>query len=215
MKRFIQGAAIITTPEVPRYDSGRIEPTQGFNTPRAQGLGPEAFGAGIGQGLQQSSKTMFAVASEERAKADRTATIQARTALDQAEVDLLYHPQTGALAKRGKDAFSLEEPTLKSFDEKTAEIEGGLLLLNKNPPSSFWRDSAASRSISRYSGTFSARSRPMPMKRIRRVCNQHLRTLSAITKIPRGSNRSASSGWPSSCPILTTRASLLKSSRRK
>lgn len=126
MKRIISGAAILTSPMVPRYDSTAIEKPTGFNAPRAQGLGPEAFGGGVATNLQQSSNVMGQVAKEEIAKADRTATIESRTALDQAEVDLLYDPKNGALAKRGKDAFSLEEPTLKAYDERIAAMEGNL-----------------------------------------------------------------------------------------
>ncbi|OHD24876.1 MAG: hypothetical protein A2Y38_16215 [Spirochaetes bacterium GWB1_59_5] len=126
MMRIIKGSAILTSPTVPRFDEGAIEQTRDFNAPRAQGLGPEAFGAGVATGLQQVGKVFSAVAAEETAKADRITAIESRTKLDQAEVDLLYHPEKGALAKRGKDAFSLEEPTLKSYDERVAEIEGSL-----------------------------------------------------------------------------------------
>lgn len=122
--KIIHAAAILTTPQVPRLDN--VPSTQPLATPRSHGLGPDAFGAGLGQGLQQSGRVGMSIAGEEFAKADRIATIETRTKLDQAEVDLLYHPENGALAKRGKDAFSLEEPTLQAFDKRAGEIESGL-----------------------------------------------------------------------------------------
>lgn len=122
--KIIRAAAILTV-TVPRYEEDtRVAPLNTGN--RAQGLGPEAFGAGIGTGLRQVSSDLQTIALEERAKADRTATIDARTKLDQAEVDLLYHPEAGALAKRGKDAFGIGDTTLPMFDDKAAEIESSL-----------------------------------------------------------------------------------------
>jgi hypothetical protein len=111
---------------VPRYNPDAVAAPQPFNAPRAQGVGPEAFGAGVGTGLQGASHSANTVIGEEIDKANRTAAIESRTSLDQAEVDLLYHPEKGALAKRGKDAFNIEETTLQTFDAKTGEIENSL-----------------------------------------------------------------------------------------
>jgi hypothetical protein len=119
-------SAIFTTPIVPRYNEDAIEKPQGYNAPRAQGLGPEAFGGAVGIGLQRAGGAMMQTIAEETAKANRIATIDSRTKLDQKEVDLLYHPENGALAKRGKDSFSIEDPTLKAFDDGVSEIEKGL-----------------------------------------------------------------------------------------
>lgn len=126
MKDLIFASAILTTPQVPRYDPNSVEAPRAINPPRAQGLGPEAFGAGIGEGLQKVGRTGMEILKEEKEKADRTATLVAHTADSQNEVDLLYNSEKGALAKRGKDAFDIVEPTLKSYDEKSAVIEGGL-----------------------------------------------------------------------------------------
>lgn len=117
--------AILTTPQVPRLGPDSIAPSA-INPPRAQAPGADSFGAGFGEGLQKVGRTAQTIMQEERDKVDRTAAIESRTKLDQAEVDLLYHPKDGALAKRGKDSFSLEEPTLAAFDTRTAEIEKGL-----------------------------------------------------------------------------------------
>lgn len=122
-------ASIFSTVIVPRLDDNvRTDPIQ---APRAQGLGSEAFGAGLGQGITQGSRAAMAVIAEEKQRADRTATLDARTKLDQVEVDLLYHPEKGALAKRGSDSFSIEEPTLKAFAERSAEVENSLATLEQ------------------------------------------------------------------------------------
>lgn len=119
-----RAAAILTTPQVPRYEA--TEQAQAIRAPRAQGLGADAFGGGLAQGLGQAANAMQQDVQREREKADRTATIEARTGLSQLEADLLYDGKTGALTKRGKESFGLPEPTLKTFDERAAEIEGRL-----------------------------------------------------------------------------------------
>jgi hypothetical protein len=116
----------MTSPRVPRMDPTAVTPTQGINAPRAQGLGAEAFGAGLGAGMQKAGGEMMAYATEEHQKAIRTMAIEARTKLDQKEVDLLYHPENGVIGKRGKEAFTITEPTLKAFDESALEIENGI-----------------------------------------------------------------------------------------
>lgn len=118
--------AVLTTPQVPR-----LEPTvktESFNTPRAQGLSPEAFGLRAGEALQQVGNLGFAIVKEEREKANRTAAIKSRTDLDQLELDLSWgtEEKPGFLRKRGKDTFSITEPTLKTFEERAAEIEKSL-----------------------------------------------------------------------------------------
>ncbi|MDT8419341.1 MAG: hypothetical protein RQ754_02830 [Desulfuromonadales bacterium] len=117
----LKGAAIITTPQVPRYEP--TEKTAALRTPRAQGVGPDAFGGGLARGANQASGNYLAVLKQEKEKADRVSAIESRTQLDQLEVDLLYDPNQGALITRGKDAFGLPEPVLQKYSERTAEIE--------------------------------------------------------------------------------------------
>jgi hypothetical protein len=56
------GTAVMTSPRVPRMDPTAVEPTQGFNAPRAQGLSAEAFGAGVGAGMQSAGQSLQNVA---------------------------------------------------------------------------------------------------------------------------------------------------------
>lgn len=123
-KRLLMGSAVMTTPDVPRYTPA----TQNADlaVPRVSAPGADSFGSGLGEGLQRAASSVAGVIKAEREKADRTATLQARTSLDQVEVDLLYNPQTGALTKRGRDAFTVDQTTLKAFDEQAVKVEGGL-----------------------------------------------------------------------------------------
>jgi hypothetical protein len=120
----MKGPAIITTPVVPRYEP--TERTSALQTPRAQGVGADAFGGGLARGVGQAAGDYMGYLRQEKEKADRVAAIESRTALDQVEVDLLYDPNKGALAARGKDAFALPEPVLQKYGERTAEIERNL-----------------------------------------------------------------------------------------
>lgn len=124
MKTVILSASSFLTIRVPRYEP-TVE-TNNLPTPRAKGFSAEEMGAGLGQGLQKAANAAGDYYAEEKAKADRTATLAARTKLNQVENDLLYHPETGALFQRGKNAFGAVEPTLKSYDDKVAEIEQAL-----------------------------------------------------------------------------------------
>lgn len=58
-------------PTVPRYEQ-QIQ-TSALQTPRAQGLSPDAFGAGVGEGLSRLGKVGMAIVAEERQKEALTA----------------------------------------------------------------------------------------------------------------------------------------------
>lgn len=122
--RILMGVAVLTTPDVPRFTP--TEQNADLSVARVTAPGADSFGAGLGEGIQRAAQSAAGIIKAEREKADRTATLQARTSLDQVEVDLLYNPQTGALAKRGQDAFTVDQSTLKAYDEQVAKVEGGL-----------------------------------------------------------------------------------------
>lgn len=115
--------AIISSPVVPRYEENQVQ-TSPFSAPRAAPGGVDF--SGLNQGLKQTTGILGEIAGQERAKADRTAVLDSRNQLDKAETDILYNPQTGALNQKGKNAFGLPEPTLKSFDETVSTISGTL-----------------------------------------------------------------------------------------
>lgn len=114
-------------PQIPRYSTPEVQ-VQGLPTPTAQGLSPEAFGAGFGRALDGISRDVLKVAKEEKEQADRTAVLNARTSLDKIEVDLLYgnKDKPGALSNKGENAFSIDKPTLEAYDKSVSDISAGL-----------------------------------------------------------------------------------------
>jgi hypothetical protein len=124
--RLISGAAVLTSPQVPRYNPDSVTAPADLSTPTVPALGPDAFGAGIGEGIQRAASAVSGIIKDAREKADRTAALTARTSLDQTEVDLLYNPKTGALTTRGKQAFNVDATTLQAYDAKVTEIGGNL-----------------------------------------------------------------------------------------
>lgn len=124
--RLICGAAVLTSPQVPRYNPDSVTAPADLSAPTIPALGPDAFGAGLGEGLQRATSAVAGIVKDAREKADRTAALTARTSLDQTEVDLLYNPKTGALTTRGKNAFNVDATTLQAYDAKVTEIGGNL-----------------------------------------------------------------------------------------
>lgn len=124
-RRVLVGAAILTI-QVPRYE--RQEQTGALRTPRAQGVGPEAFGGGLAQGLNRLGAEMEKANAEEVAKANRTAVLTSRAALDSKEQELTWGTEElpGFLRKGGKEVFAIDAPTLEDFDTFVAETEGRL-----------------------------------------------------------------------------------------
>lgn len=59
-------------------------------------------------------------------KADQIAVLEADRRLVETETALLHDPKTGALNRRGRDAFAVPEEALGAFDAQAAAIEQGL-----------------------------------------------------------------------------------------
>lgn len=117
-------------PNAPRYTPQVQE--QGLPNARFNVEAPiEAFGGGqsfsravdAGQGaLDHVSK----IAAAEKDKADDLATTDAYNKLVTVKNDLIYNPQTGAMTKRGKNAFGVIDEYQPQFDKQAQEIEKGL-----------------------------------------------------------------------------------------
>lgn len=69
----------------------------------------------------------FNIAQEEKKKADDLATQDAYIKIAQAKNRLFWDPKTGAMSKRGKDAFGVVDEYSASFDKEADEIEKGLV----------------------------------------------------------------------------------------
>jgi len=112
----MRGAAILTTPTVPRYEP--TEKTAALQTPRAQGVGPDAFGGGLARGLGQASGDYLSVLKQEKDRADATATLERRVGLDTKETELTWgtDDSPGFLRREGKEVFGLPEKVLSDYD---------------------------------------------------------------------------------------------------
>lgn len=107
-------------PTVPRYGPQRVQETPLPNARLTARVTPEALGAGIGQGLTEVGRTI----EQERKKADEIMVLDADRELGEFETTTLYDPDTGALTKRGRDAFTMPEEVQSSYSQKVAELEG-------------------------------------------------------------------------------------------
>lgn len=112
-------------PTVPVYDQPRVA-TERLPTPYRQGSGAEAFGAGLGQGLQSAGAQLQAEALKQQQQQDLARVQEGQAALGQWKTDNLYDAQKGYLAKRGQDALGQSDKYLADFDSQVAAISGSL-----------------------------------------------------------------------------------------
>lgn len=86
-------------------------------------LTPEAAGSTIGAGVARAALMYY---EDEVQRQDQVAFLEADRKLSEWEINALHHPETGALAKLGKDAFGLPDTVGKGFQETAAQLRGGL-----------------------------------------------------------------------------------------
>jgi len=79
---------------------------------------PDAFGAGIGNGLSNVAGVLEA----ESQRADNVAFVEADGRLSEAQLSI----EMDAINRKGKDSFDLPNSTLKDFDDRAGEIERDL-----------------------------------------------------------------------------------------
>lgn len=109
-------------PTVPRYSN--TEKQDALPSARlTPSVTPDSLGAGLGEGVSNAGASTFKIYQEEKRKADQIATMDADSELAATSTDLLNNPQTGALNRRGRDAFGTPETTLKAFNDRAGEIE--------------------------------------------------------------------------------------------
>lgn len=87
---------------------------------------PEAFGAGVGRGLEQVAGVVVDYAQKEREKQDRAALMGAERQLQEWQNQALFAPDSGAFAQRGKNAFGLPDRILPDWDKQVGAVESGL-----------------------------------------------------------------------------------------
>jgi hypothetical protein len=112
-------------PRVPTYDRQQVQTAP---LPDVRMSGGASVGAGVerlGQGLQQAAGALGQIVQAERAKADQIAVLDVDRQLVEFEVRALHDAQSGALHKRGRDAFGLPEQVLGDFDKVAGKLEAG------------------------------------------------------------------------------------------
>lgn len=132
----------------------RIEPQVKEQAPRVDGAPAdapvEAFGGGqpvakMAKGIAQSFEGLF---EKEKEKANRVRITDAEGRLLAAKNDLLWNPQTGAMNRKGQDAFGAPEEYGTQFNDVMTEIRGGL-----TPEQQMLWDERASRHQAEFTGS--------------------------------------------------------------
>jgi len=112
-------------PRVPQAENtvrATINPSARSNA----GITPEAYGAGIGRGLQQVGGAVFEIAMQEREKQDRAKLMEGERTLQQWQNQTLFAPETGEYAQRGQNSFGAVERVLPEWDKQVASVEAGM-----------------------------------------------------------------------------------------
>jgi hypothetical protein len=112
-------------PQVPRYETQRRpEP---LPSPRISTDAPAgAFEPDQPLDPSGALKILAGLAEREREKADQVAIMDADRRLSEFETERLYHPETGALNKKGRDALGLPDEVSTAWRERASEIEASL-----------------------------------------------------------------------------------------
>lgn len=108
-------------PKVPTLGN-RVQ-TQAINSPRFGGELPQGiFGGATSNQFQQGNfeltNTINNILIEEKRKADNLAILEASNRFDEGFREIMYKPETGLLAQKGKNAFGINE----AFDEQITPL---------------------------------------------------------------------------------------------
>lgn len=116
-------------PTVPRYEPAARD--EALPNARVSTTGPgvlpvdesqKIVGAARNQAIDTAQKFFL----NEKRKGDELAVLDADRKLSEVETDLLYNPETGAMNRKGKDAFGLPGEVMGNFGKQSEEIEKGL-----------------------------------------------------------------------------------------
>lgn len=113
-------------PIIPRYGLTRVE-TAPLPAPRLSVDAPaEAFAPAAPPDISGATEIIRRMVEEEKERADRIALTRASSQLDEFQTELLYHPETGALNKRGRDALGIPEEVGDEWERRVAQITNEL-----------------------------------------------------------------------------------------
>lgn len=110
-------------PQVPRLGINQVQSAQGPQARVDTSVNQEAFGLGAAKSV---GPDIAAFAQKIKNDADQVAAMEAENKLIKYQNDFLYDPEKGMIAKKGKDAFNLQNDLNESFAKANAEIAEGL-----------------------------------------------------------------------------------------
>ena len=110
-------------PQVPRLGINQVQSAQGPQARVDTSVNQEAFGLGAAKSV---GSDIAAFAQKIKNDADQVAAMEAENKLIKYQNDFLYDPEKGMIAKKGKDAFNLQNDLNESFAKANAEIAEGL-----------------------------------------------------------------------------------------
>lgn len=85
-------------------------------------VAPQAFGAGIARGLEETGDVVQRHVDSVMAQARQTQLTDAHNQLQTLSLSLTHDPQTGAFTKQGKDAFGLDQQYIPQYQEAAQKI---------------------------------------------------------------------------------------------
>lgn len=112
-------------PRVPSYEPNQV-PTQTARPNFARNNFDAGPAARTGRALSTVGSTLLDISLQEQRKADDTQLLEGNRNMSQWEIDNLDNPETGALAKKGKDALGLPDTILPAFDKRKSELAAGM-----------------------------------------------------------------------------------------
>lgn len=134
-------------PQIPRLGINQIQSAQGPQQRVDTNVNQEAFGLGNAKSV---APDIAAFAQKIKNDADQVAAMEAENKLIEYQNKFLYDPKDGMIAKKGKDAFNLQNDLNESFAKTSSELTEGL----SNPVQrAMFEKSAASRRMDMESQT--------------------------------------------------------------
>jgi len=126
-------------PVIPRLGINQVQSAQGPQQRVDTSVNQEAFGLGNARSV---APDIAAFAQKIKNDADQVAAMEAENKLIEYQNKFLYDPKEGMIAKKGKDAFNLQNDLNESFAKTSSELTEGL----SNPvQKAMFQKSAASR----------------------------------------------------------------------
>jgi hypothetical protein len=113
-------------PDTPQEEA-RIQPDVSPSAALPLAATPQAFGAGIGEGVQQVGDVAHELHLKAQRMADRSAILDADNQTNQFQYQRLYDARTGLLHQNpGRNAPALVDQTLADYDKHVSQVSAGL-----------------------------------------------------------------------------------------